>query len=1044
MPAEVAAHACACRDVDGDGKCGPGDIPVDDAEWLGGAAFVDHARGFVVPETCTHVLSAAPVGGVRVTAARIVFSGSLAITPPGGAGVLFVADQDLVLTPGASIIAGGVNTLSVSLAENIAIARSSVGLKAGTTCELQGAFLRGNPTSGFGQVGIQCGGDISIAGSEIVAAGIDIQSLRGSIDASTSKLGPATSLHRCDDSRQNPNGNDNGILDDGDFPCTLTLPGGLATGRDAVNAFCAPPTSLRALNNPLIAIAAGDVNLAVPGVGTEVESRYRVTIIAENGDVNLRNATLTNAIAPAVAPGGAIITISANPASVNRLPVFRETAAGPFAGSIDVTDACFQTPNAVQFNGIVTGAPAGSGCLTGAGAGAAPLAAAGQVCDLQGNNNGVLDAGDFPCLLSFDGPVSRALVQAEGVCTGVAALPDVALSKSAAAPSVVEGGTIKYTLVVRNLTDAAASEVVVRDPLPTGTSFVSCTASQGTCTHAGGVVTATIGTLAANASVTVTLEVKAPTGAQCSVVENVATVTAKTDRDSVNNSASASTTCTRLPDVKIEKLDDPDPVVPEGSLKYTLSVRNIGGTPATNVVVTDQLPAGLTFVSCATPKGACSFAAGKVTAALGTLAAAEAVTFTINVKAPAAAACSVINNTATVKADVDADMTNNSASASTTCIQAQQAPDVKLQKLDDPDPVMPGGYLKYTLVVKNIGGMPATNVVVTDPLPAGTTFVYCTTPKGTCSLSSGTVTARLGTLAAAETVTFYIKVKAPAAGSCSVIDNTATVKADADADMSNNTASASTTCSLADVKIEKLDDPDPVTPGGYLKYTVIVKNVGGTPATNVVVTDRLPAGTTFVYCTTPKGTCSLSSGTVTARLGTLAAAETVTFYIKVKAPAAGYCSIIDNTATVKADVDADASNNSATTRTTCSGTETCPHTQGYWKNHPEAWPVSSLVLGDVSYSKSELLAIFKMPVTGDASLNLAHQLIAAKLNVAAGASSSVISSTIAQADALLAPFSGKLPYGVHSASSTGVAMVAKAGILDSYNNGNLTSSCRKD
>jgi cysteine-rich repeat protein len=79
----------------------------------------------------------------------------------------------------------------------------------------------------------------------------------------------------------------------------------------------------------------------------------------------------------------------------------------------------------------------------------------------------------------------------------------------------------------------------------------------------------------------------------------------------------------------------------------------------------------------------------------------------------------------------------------------------------------------------------------------------------------------------------------------------------------------------------------------------------------------------------------------------------------------------------------------------------CVFTQGYWKNHPDAWPVTSLQLGTVTYTQAELLAIFDTPVRGNGLISLAHQLIAAKLNIAAGGPSSGISATIAAADALI-------------------------------------------
>lgn len=81
----------------------------------------------------------------------------------------------------------------------------------------------------------------------------------------------------------------------------------------------------------------------------------------------------------------------------------------------------------------------------------------------------------------------------------------------------------------------------------------------------------------------------------------------------------------------------------------------------------------------------------------------------------------------------------------------------------------------------------------------------------------------------------------------------------------------------------------------------------------------------------------------------------------------------------------------------------CHYTPGYWKNHPEAWPVTSLTVGCVTYNQADLLVILGKPVKGDATIILAHHLIAAKLNVANGADDS-IAGTIAQADNLLCSY----------------------------------------
>jgi hypothetical protein len=62
----------------------------------------------------------------------------------------------------------------------------------------------------------------------------------------------------------------------------------------------------------------------------------------------------------------------------------------------------------------------------------------------------------------------------------------------------------------------------------------------------------------------------------------------------------------------------------------------------------------------------------------------------------------------------------------------------------------------------------------------------------------------------------------------------------------------------------------------------------------------------------------------------------------------------------------------------------CPKTQGFWKNHPEAWPVTSLTIGTVTYTQEQLLAILNTPVRGNGLISLAHQVIAADLNLLSG------------------------------------------------------------
>ena len=150
-----------------------------------------------------------------------------------------------------------------------------------------------------------------------------------------------------------------------------------------------------------------------------------------------------------------------------------------------------------------------------------------------------------------------------------------------------------------------------------------------------------------------------------------------------------------------------------------------------------------------------------------------------------------------------------------------------------------------------------------------------------------------------------------------------------------------------------------------------------------------------------------------------------------------------------------ASDKSATTQCTtfdCGG-QGCTFTQGYWKTHgPEgcatgnntnSWldvvsdpanpvHVTTLTLGTVSYTDLQLCSILNTPASGNGLLALAHQLIAAKLNIANGSSATTIQSSIDAADGLIG--SSVIP-PVGSAYLSPSATSALLSALTNYNEG---------
>ena len=101
-------------------------------------------------------------------------------------------------------------------------------------------------------------------------------------------------------------------------------------------------------------------------------------------------------------------------------------------------------------------------------------------------------------------------------------------------------------------------------------------------------------------------------------------------------------------DLSLAIEDDPDPVVVGGTLDYTLTVHNAGPSAATGVVLTQTLPAEVTF-SSASP-GSCTHAAGTVTCPLGTIASGDDAVVMVHVVANAAA---TLSTSAAVSATTD-------------------------------------------------------------------------------------------------------------------------------------------------------------------------------------------------------------------------------------------------------------------------------------------------------------------------------------------------------------------------------------------------------
>jgi uncharacterized repeat protein (TIGR01451 family)/LPXTG-motif cell wall-anchored protein len=252
---------------------------------------------------------------------------------------------------------------------------------------------------------------------------------------------------------------------------------------------------------------------------------------------------------------------------------------------------------------------------------------------------------------------------------------DLSILKTANPTTVQPKGTVVYTLNVTNAGPDIDHGVVITDPLPADEAFIS--ASGAPCSASTGVVTCTIGDMAAGQSTVVLLTTTAPS--MTGTFPNTATVRGDvTETTLTNNQSTATITVSTTPpppgtpqvDLAITKTADPASVNINDPLLYTLRATNNGPDTATNVIVTDTLPDGLIVDGISSDKGSCTQAGKVITCSLGTMAKGDAVVIHVSTTAPGTVG--IITNRAHVTgSEPDVNLSNNDASVDTPVSNVQ-------------------------------------------------------------------------------------------------------------------------------------------------------------------------------------------------------------------------------------------------------------------------------------------------------------------------------------------------------------------------------------
>ncbi|MDQ8046356.1 MAG: hypothetical protein REI11_17260, partial [Patulibacter sp.] len=521
-------------------------------------------------------------------------------------------------------------------------------------------------------------------------------------------------------------------------------------------------------------------------------------------------------------------------------------------------------------------------------------------------NASVLDAVGAPA--DADGPFVPASADTANATID---LPSITFTDTPDGGAAKAGETVPFHVKVSNTGTVEATNVVVTDTLPLGTTYVSGSATatppagftqtsytpevpaSGTTPAVPGTVTFRVATLAGGANVDIAIPVRTdPASPSGTVVTNHAVVQSAQTAQTADDPGTV--TLTPSADLQAAKTAQVGGTTVTGAtagahLQYVIGATNKGPSVATAIVLKDQLPSTVTLVAGSLPSQCTS---GPTTPATtpatvtvtctftGATAVSDSVSATIDTVVNAGVTTNANNTVKASSSTPDPVATNDTATANVAVGTNSDLSVVQSVVGATPDPhagrAVNGTTGDLKLAVHNDGPSDATGVKVVDTLPAGLTFV---SSASGCTASGQAITCTIGSLLAGADATVTLTVRATTVGpqlATAVVSSNAAVDPAA-----NNTDSATVTVDPAADLALALSAPATVPATGDTTYALTATNAGPNDATGVTVTQTLPAGTIFV---SGDPGCTATGITVTCVVGALASGAHTTVQVKAHVP----------------------------------------------------------------------------------------------------------------------------------------------------------------
>ena len=411
------------------------------------------------------------------------------------------------------------------------------------------------------------------------------------------------------------------------------------------------------------------------------------------------------------------------------------------------------------------------------------------------------------------GNVTNSLVVGNKTAGVNVTVPEIIPDKTANITNPNFGDNVTYTVTVTNDGIGDAKDVVVRDILGEGLTFVDATGNYSFD----------------EATRTVTWIVDLAKG-ESKVFSVIATVVGY---GNVTNSLVVGNKTTgvnvTVPEINPDKTVDNEIPNFGDNVTYTVTVTNDGIGDANNVVITDVLDKGLKFLN-ATGNFTYDEKTGIITWIVD-LAKGETKTFNVNVTV---LGYGVLPNTVAV--------------GNKTAVRNITVPEIITVKEVNSSDIHIGDEITYTITVSNSGKINATNVVIRDILPEGLKFI---------NASNGGVYDPVTGI-----ITWILNITAN-----STVDLTADVCVNKSGNITNtvNVGNKTSNCTIesgdiVDLEIHIVADKSEIYVGDNIVYTVTVINNGPSDAINTIANILIPNALSILSYNATKGTFDITSG----------------------------------------------------------------------------------------------------------------------------------------------------------------------------------------